>query len=669
MSKFLIILYIYSLSTLFLFGSEQILSYSDTSYSNHNYGLFFHIGLNIHKPLFKDLDEVFSCCPEFNQGDGLSINFGAIYEYNLNQRFSIGSRLGYYSLMGELTALENKLLNDNGLAVNGHFEHHLKTDLSYIEFEPMLNINLLNNISIHTGFLAGFLKIFSNYNHYELIIKPNTGTYENGSRTRLVNNGTLEKTTNYVFALSLAMSYKFQLNQKKTINGNIELFYNPYLTHLYETRNWKVDVLRFGIAIKYNPVEIIDNYRIIPEIITDVIVKKEVSKSIKADIFAKATDEYGNEFNAEKVKVIHNLADEFRPLLPYIFFDENSYQLNEKYQRLTSEETENFDLNKLKDSSIIGTYYHILNIIGFRMNNIADSKIIIAGANDGLNEKNIANLSENRAITIRNYLENVWNINRNRITIKAVNLPNNPSNSDHSDGNEENRRVEFIPENWTIIAPVEINDTTINITPDLIKFYPIIKSDTTIIDANIHFESSNNYNISYSNFNNKEYFQWKPNLEDFANFPSTINYEINAENQIGQTSNSEQKQLDVIYSSISKNLRNIENGKYVDRYSLVYFQFDKSRLSVVNDNIIRLIQKRLEPDSEIFVVGFTDRTGTGNYNSGLSSQRAKTVSEYFKNNIVQFYGSGIDIQTFDNNTPEGRFYSRRVEIRVETPIK
>ncbi len=653
----------------FSYGKEYKLIQSDTTKSLHNYGLFFHLGKNYYKPKFQDLDEVASCCPEFQSGEGMGINFGGIYEYEFSKIVSFGSRLGYYALNGELSALQSQLVNIDGKSVKGLFVHQLSTDLSYLSLEPLANFNLLNNFSVHTGFVAGFYSILSNYEHFEKIIEPSAGTFENGKRTRLVNDGILEKTSDFVFAFSLGISYKFPLDKKNAFTGNLELFFNPYLTDLYETRYWKADVLRLGLAVKYNPVEIIDLYEEIPEIIPDKIVKIEKTYHIEADILAKATDKFNREYDVEEVLVEQNLSNDFRPLLPYIFFAENNYTLDDKYSKLTTIETEKFNLAQIKKLSVIETYYHLLNIVGFRMKMFPDSKIILEGSNDGNNEKNNIELSENRAITVRNYLENVWDIERKRMTIKYRNLPSNYSNTDHSDGNEENRRVEIIPDNWNIIAPIEINDTLTTITPSIIHYYPSIKSDTTIKDGTISIESSKKKRINYSEFQNKNFYVWKPDLTDFVSSPEHIFYKIDAENIIGQNANSDKKKMKVIYKTISKKIRNIENGKFVDRYMLVYFQFDKFRLSEVNSNIIRMIKEKLDDDSEIFVTGYTDRTGTEEHNLRLSTERASTVSEFFINNNVKYEGFGIDLNTFNNDTPEGRFYSRRVDIRIETPMK
>jgi outer membrane protein OmpA-like peptidoglycan-associated protein len=77
----------------------------------------------------------------------------------------------------------------------------------------------------------------------------------------------------------------------------------------------------------------------------------------------------------------------------------------------------------------------------------------------------------------------------------------------------------------------------------------------------------------------------------------------------------------------------------------------------------------VKPSSLVKISGHTDRLGADDYNQKLSDQRASVVKSYLtpKNSVVKGFGENDMI--YDNNLPEGRFYSRRVDIIVETPIE
>jgi len=75
------------------------------------------------------------------------------------------------------------------------------------------------------------------------------------------------------------------------------------------------------------------------------------------------------------------------------------------------------------------------------------------------------------------------------------------------------------------------------------------------------------------------------------------------------------------------------------------------------------------PDNVIVVAGFTDSTGSFDYNVKLSEKRAESVkNELVLNGVdptrVLIFGCGPKKPIAPNNTPEGRSLNRRVEILV-----
>ena len=70
-----------------------------------------------------------------------------------------------------------------------------------------------------------------------------------------------------------------------------------------------------------------------------------------------------------------------RPLLNYIFFDDNSDALPKRYLQLKQDETNKFDEDSLINMGTLQTYYHVLNIIGQRMKAIPEAKIKLTGCN------------------------------------------------------------------------------------------------------------------------------------------------------------------------------------------------------------------------------------------------------------------------------------------------
>lgn len=121
---------------------------------------------------------------------------------------------------------------------------------------------------------------------------------------------------------------------------------------------------------------------------------------------------------------------------------------------------------------------------------------------------------------------------------------------------------------------------------------------------------------------------------------------------------------------------------YIDKYIItaaedklvlvgVNFAFDKSDLLPesypVLDRGVKLLNGR--PDVKVEIQGYTDYTGTDEYNQELSVRRAETVREYLilrgiaadRLSVVGF-GKGNPIA--DNTTDEGRALNRRIVFRI-----
>jgi len=75
-------------------------------------------------------------------------------------------------------------------------------------------------------------------------------------------------------------------------------------------------------------------------------------------------------------------------------------------------------------------------------------------------------------------------------------------------------------------------------------------------------------------------------------------------------------------------------------------------------------------DTRIEIKGYTDSTGSFEYNQGLSERRAQSVGRYLMNRQVapariQTVGYGPRYPIASNDTPEGRAQNRRVEIDLQ----
>ena len=104
----------------------------------------------------------------------------------------------------------------------------------------------------------------------------------------------------------------------------------------------------------------------------------------------------------------------------------------------------------------------------------------------------------------------------------------------------------------------------------------------------------------------------------------------------------------------------------------ILFDWDHSNFDPVFQEELDQIAAFMQSHTESFAVinGYSDNTGSVDYNLRLSRQRAETVANYLKNQfnitsdrlVVSWYGAANPIAR--NETREGRALNRRVEIAI-----
>ncbi|HRP03041.1 MAG TPA: OmpA family protein [Candidatus Kapabacteria bacterium] len=398
---------------------------------------------------------------------------------------------------------------------------------------------------------------------------------------------------------------------------------------------------------------------------------KERVFNLNADV--KAYGKYQEiEYPLEKIKIEEFASRQMRPLMPYIFFDDNSSEIPQRYIVYnTSNDAQNFKYSSLVGKSTIETYYQMLNIYGKRMADNPNEKIILSGykSNQGKEKKNKA-ISKQRAEKIRDYFVNVWKIESSRIKIESGNLPKKASNDKDPLGAEENRRVEIFVDNWETMKPIQLDDTLRKITPEKIILKPTATADRGI--ANYQMKINNNF-ATMKDFagtgSPSGEFVW-----DFANDPRTpklkndLTYYIEVKDKDGSTYATDPKTLKLELLSIEEKRKNATKDTIINVYNLILFDFNKSTLDPTNKRITDIIKSEIPENAIVKVTGYTDMIGKEDYNLKLSTARAKSTADALNFKNTTYTGKGEYELLFDNSSPEGRYYCRTVVVEVRIPV-
>ncbi len=357
-----------------------------------------------------------------------------------------------------------------------------------------------------------------------------------------------------------------------------------------------------------------------------------------------------------------------KPLLNYIFFDENSSTISNRYVEIGQDRSKSFKLESFNNNNPLDIYKNILNIIGKRMNDIKDANLKLVGCNmDFAEEKGNTGLSQLRAETLKNYLTNIWGINSDRISIQSRGLPEKSSNNSLQEGRQENRRVEISSDYSEILAPIFTKDTTLVVQPETIRFInPVdVKFGEAFWTISI-FDRNNVYKEFFGEGATNHTIEWQTkDLSKSIKFEKDLKYEVVVNDKKIRKTIVSKDSIPIIFDKLD----NIQKNKEIEKYSLMLFDFGSNRIEGANKRVIETINSRIKKNSLVKILGYTDSIGDDSYNLRLSKSRAAEASKLIKHSNTKSQGIGEQELLYDNSTPEGRFYCRTVEITIETPVK
>lgn len=402
----------------------------------------------------------------------------------------------------------------------------------------------------------------------------------------------------------------------------------------------------------------------------------EMYFELKADVSAfgkiKIDDEnYSAETSIDHIKIEEFLSRQMKPILPYLFFDDNSSEVAQRYKLFNSpEDADKFDYSDLLGMSSLESYYHFLNIIGKRLREYPDEVIKLTGYRAGKG-KEVSNktITQERADRIRDYFRDVWLIDESRISVVYGTTPKSASSERTDLGVEENRRVE-IDASWNILAPIILNDTIRTITPDMITFRTQVINEAPITNWSFDVYGGVDKLISEKGgFDVKPFFDLLTNdkIKILKNY-NELRYSLTVADSTEQIVKSETKRIPIDLLSVERKRQNETKDTIINIYNLILFDFDKHTLDPVNKKITDIIKSEITDNATVTVIGYTDVIGDDDYNLRLSTRRAESTANALNATNIKYLGKGESELLFSNESPEGRFYCRTVVVEVRIPV-
>ncbi|NOY05382.1 MAG: OmpA family protein [Chlorobi bacterium] len=393
--------------------------------------------------------------------------------------------------------------------------------------------------------------------------------------------------------------------------------------------------------------------------------------SVNADLWDSDTPVRPGE---ETGLVIEEIAyTETVPLLHYVFFEQGKAELPSRYKILLPGQTGEFRQHNLP-SGVLEQYHHLLNILGYRLQRNPGATVTLTGCNDGVLEKGDLDLSRRRVETVRDYLVKVWNIAPERIIVHSRGIPERPSPLNTPEGMEENRRVEIVT-TPDIMGPAVRKEIQRTLNPSKVVFNLFIESSEGLRRWDFHVTQDGNelrMSDGYSTYPDSIPWNWRNPKGEAPATESPLQYYVHVVDAAGNEMTTEPKKIPVHLRTLERKRALKLPDRRIEKISLILFDFNSSEVAGKNEQILAEVKKRVASGSTILVQGHTDRTGDARYNLKLSAERAASVARRLAAILgplsIRYEGLGEEPLLFDNDTPEGRFYCRTVQVSIETPV-
>ncbi|MBS1904538.1 MAG: OmpA family protein [Bacteroidetes bacterium] len=682
------------------------------------YGFEAGWGANLHTADFRALPGVPNCCPQFTNGSGGGIQGGVFAAWPLSNSLLFGVAASYWDQSATLTNDQPLYIISDGVGQDGVDRHTVSATIGTVGLEPTLSWNAIGSLMLSVGVRAGFA-ISKNYSQDERIVQPaGTGTFldslgnDTHSQVRNQNAGQIPDAASVLFAATVGVGYELPLNSQHSIFLAPQVSYAFALNNL-TTVTWKPSGLRAGIGLTFSPVPDRRQYEFDTTILRDTSVRYERtlaqeqlslvttdhSRSVttngniiltttvhrehyllqipdRHDITCSAQavglDENNAEHPVATLRIEEFLTTNAHPLLGFVFFSEGDSVLPTRYHTLRRDEAAHYELRSLFSLDALGIHHEGLNIIGKRLQQYPNAHLTILGCNSdqSVESQNIA-LSAARAKTVFEYFRTVWGISENRLIVQHRNLPDHPSNPRTPDGQEENRRVELSCDVPEVLDVFLANDTVRTPNPPQLRIKMQSSSSVGVASWQLDvLQGNRRLHHAEGTGAVPAYHDW--DLEhDQASIPrygEPLRIFLRTANTKGDVA-IDSATLPTEVLTVEQKKSRHAGDVIIDRYNLVLFAFGTSAMTPAQERVLTLVRSKLKPTSAIAIEGYTDRSGSAQSNKRLATDRATSTSTGLGRRDATVKGIGEDRLLYPNDTPEGRFLCRTVQITVRTPIE
>ncbi|MFV8336683.1 OmpA family protein [Flavobacterium sp. RSP29] len=617
------------------------------------FGVAGGANFNFYEGSTQQLNAGFTSPAAFHDGNGTGLFIAPLLEYRpADSRWGVMLQAGYDSRKGSFDQIVTAC----------DCPADLSTDLSYITVEPSVRFApFKSNFYLYGGPRLAF-NMDKSFN-YQLGINP---AFPNQAPSPAVTGefSEIEKT---ILSMQIGAGYDIPLssdsNKTQFVLSPFVSFQPYFGQNPRATETWNITTIRAGVALKFGQGK-------------DIQEATDLSKDREVDFTVNSPSNVSGE----------RRMTEIFPLRNYVFFNEGSTEIPNRYVLLTKNQVKDFKEDQLetfapknlsdRSKRQMTVYYNVLNILGDRMQKNPSATITLVGSS----EKGPADglvMSE----SIKTYLVNVFAINPTRITTKGQNKPNIPSEQPGATLElvllrEGDRRVSIESNSPDLLMEFQSG-------PDApLKPVQIVASQEAPVESYVTFnnkgagEALSSWSLQITDEQGKVQ-SFGPYTQDEVSIPGkTIlgsrpegDYKVK---MIGQTKSGKIVEKETPVHMVLWTPAKMEEGM---RYSIIY-EFNTSKaISMYEKYLTEVVTPKIPVGATVIIKGHTDIIGEEVYNQDLSVARANDVKNIIQKSLtkagrndVKFdesgYGENENNSPFENKTPEERFYNRTVIIDI-----
>lgn len=617
------------------------------------FGVAGGANFNFYRGSTNQLNASFTPPATFHEGNGIGLFVAPLIEYlPANSKWGVMLQAGYDSRKGSFDSVKTAC----------DCPADLKTKLSYITVEPSLRFTpFKSNLYIYGGprFAFNVDKSFE----YQLGANP---AYPNQVAPAEVT-GDLDNVKKTLISMQIGAGYDIPISSEgKKTQFILSPFvsFQPYFgQNPRSTETLNITTIRAGVALKMGQGKNIQEA-------TDIVKDREVQFTVTSP----------NNIPGE------SRMTEIFPLRNYVFFNEGSTEIPNRYVVLNKTQAANFKENQLelfapknisdRSKRQMTVYYNVLNILGERMQQNPSTSITLVGSSSNGNTDGLA-----MAETVKSYLVNVFDINTSRIVTKGQEKPSIPSEQPGGTLElallrEGDRRVSIESNAPELLMEFQSG-------PDApLKPVQIISSQEAPIESYLTFdnkgagEALSSWSLQIADEKGKTQ-AFGPYTEDEVKIPGKTILGNRPEGDytvkmIGQT-----KSGKIIEKETPVRMVLWTPAKMVEgtRYSIIY-EFNNSKaIKMYEKYLTDVVAPKIPVGATVIIKGHTDIIGEEAYNQTLSLSRANDTKKIIENALAKIetkdvkfdvtgYGENESNAPFENKTPEERFYNRTVIIDI-----